>query len=215
MESFREWKKLRSTPEGRRGLADARGAALPVYMHPIELGQLAAVLRTLAPTRSLEWGSGGSTAAILAMCGSIETHVSVEHHPGWYERVRERVVDPRLRLHCVPGAEPEPEFPGKGKERKKAFYAWTLRGEREPELFADYVRFPSTLGMTFQFVLVDGRARVHCMRAGYELLEPGGVLVVHDAERDVYQDAIAGFADHVFLEPWVQGQVCLIRKPSA
>ncbi len=215
MESYREWKRLKTTPEGRRGLQSVLAAALPVYMHPIEFGQLAAILRTLAPVRSLEWGTGGSTAAILATCPSIKTQVSIEHHPQWYEKVKDTVVDSRLHLHCVPGAEPEPEFPGKGKERKKAFYAWTLRGEQEPELFADYVGFPATLGMTYQFVLVDGRARIHCMKAGYELLEPGGVLVVHDAERTEYQTTIASFPDHVFLEPWVQGQVCLIHKPAS
>jgi len=39
------------------------------------------------------------------------------------------------------------------------------------------------------------------------------VLIVHDAQRPVYHPTLNEIGRAVFLEPWVQGQVCLVRKP--
>lgn len=53
--------------------------------------------------------------------------------------------------------------------------------------------FPATLGTSFDFVRVDGRARSLCVREGFELLRPGGVLVMQDAQR-VLRDHAGGRA---------------------
>lgn len=178
------------------------------YMDPGEFAQLLAILETLAPARILEWGSGGSTKAILDRCPFVERFVSLEHDRAWHERVRELVVDPRLQLHLVEPDQPAPREP-------EAYKRFADRAEQDRELFASYIDFPASLAITFDFVLVDGRARSFCIAAGWQLLRAGGVLVVHDAQRTEYHGALASLgARPVFLEPFSNGQICLVRKSS-
>ena len=181
-------------------------------MHPVEYSQLLAVLHTLAPRRCLEWGSGGSTKAILRDCSFIERYVSIEHQCAWYQKVAQLVVDPRLSLNHVPPNTPlEIAMP-----TQEQIIAWDARGEQDANMLASYVGFAGGLDEDpFDFVLVDGRARRFCIQAGYALLRAGGVLVLHDAQREQYHDAVHGTGGEVrFLEPWEQGQICLLRKPS-
>jgi hypothetical protein len=61
---------------------------------------------------------------------------------------------------------------------------------------------------------VDGRARRFCLKAGWDLLRPGGVLVLHDAQRTDYHDVLFSLGPSpVLLEPWRRGQLALVRKP--
>jgi len=193
---------------GKKKGDDTQGPnELSVWMDPIELSQLTAILFTLAPERCLEWGSGGSTKAILERCAFVKQYVSVEHHREWYEKVRELVTDPRLTLKHVAPDEPPP-----AGATEEALVRWNAEAEHEPARMASYVAFPRTLGVTFDFVLVDGRARCFCLKEGFDLLRPGGVIVLHDAQRTDYHDAVNALGDAIFLEPWKQGQICLVRK---
>ncbi len=201
--------------DDRRGIMSAQRAEMPVFMHPIEFGQYVATIFATAPKTVLEWGSGGSTASVLALFPGIERYVAVENNAAWYAKVRSMVTDPRLELHHVPAAEPEPRIPARASSRvrRRMLLEWFARCEDEPALMADYVALPGTLGYTYDLILVDGRARTHCLRAGFELLRPGGVIVIHDAHRAEYRSTIESLPNHLFLEPWVQGQICVSRKP--
>jgi hypothetical protein len=185
--------------------------SLPVYMHPVELSQVRAVFESLQPARVLEWGSGGSTREILATFPFVERLVSVEHHPDWYQLVKEQLRDPRLSLHHVLPDVPPHSY----KVPAHKTVNWNRRAETDVTVMASYIAFPATLGLTYHLVLVDGRARTFCMRAGWELLEPGGVMLLHDAQRPEYQSTLASFPRAVKLEPFHQGQVAIIRKQTA
>ncbi|NVB37565.1 hypothetical protein G6O69_06955 [Pseudenhygromyxa sp. WMMC2535] len=199
-------------------------STLPVWMDPVELAQLRAIVETLAPTRVLEWGAGGSTRELLERSPFIERYVSIEHNRDWVGRVRQVVSDPRLELHLVEPAEPEPLLPRDRKStqaERDALQAWRDRAERDMALMGAYVEAPRRLAAgpegaapVFDLVLVDGRARCLCVREGMTLLRPGGVLVVHDAQREVYHQTLREIGRPVFLEPWKQGQICLVRKPD-
>lgn len=193
-------------------LKKARAAELAVYMDPIELSQVRAVLEAVAPRCCLEWGSGGSTRAILEIAPFVERYVSVEHDARWHAEVARRVTDPRLSLHLVPSDVPRPDG-AQVRVRRQLVTAWDLRAEQDPALMRSYVAFPRTLGLTFDLVLVDGRARTFCLQEGFALLRSGGVLLLHDAQRPEYREAVCALGRAVFLEPWKQGQVCLVRKP--
>ncbi|MCS6798003.1 MAG: hypothetical protein NZ898_05670, partial [Myxococcota bacterium] len=54
-----------------------------------EWSQLLAVAAALEPRVIVEWGSGGSTLALLRALPSLERLVSVEHNEPWYRRVRD------------------------------------------------------------------------------------------------------------------------------
>lgn len=181
---------------------------LSVWMDPIEFSQLCAVLETLAPRHVLEWGCGGSTKAVLERSPFIERYVSVEHVGDWYAKVKAQVTDPRLSLHHVPADQPL----SPGSHSHETIVAWDARAEAEPAVMKSYVEFPASLGLSFDFVLVDGRARRFCLAKGFELLRSGGVIVLHDAQREQYHDALRALGRAVFLEPYKQGQIALVHK---
>ncbi len=184
--------------------------ALPVYMHPIELSQLLAILHTLSPKHILEWGAGGSTRVLLEQGSSVERHVSIEHDRAWADKVRSIVTDPRLSLVHIPPDKPL----NIASPTQKQIEAWDASAEIDLSVLAAYVAYPKTLGIRFDFILVDGRARCFCLREGFELLRPGGVIVLHDAQRTQYHDALRSLGKPVFLEPWQQGQIAFVRKPD-
>jgi predicted O-methyltransferase YrrM len=65
--------------------------------------------------------------------------------------------------------------------------------------------------VTFDVALVDGRARTHCLRKAFRLVRPGGVVILHDAQREEYHATVEALGGGLYLQPWVQGQVCLLR----
>jgi hypothetical protein len=67
----------------------------------------------------------------------------------------------------------------------------------DPDAFAAYVAaidaFPDGF---FDLVVVDGRSRAACLDRAVPKIRPGGMLVLDDADRPEYADAIAE------LPPW-------------
>jgi len=184
---------------------------LHAYMGPVEWSQLTALLVGLAPRCLVEWGAGGGTRELLALGASIERYVSIEHDFSWFERLRATVVDPRLQLEHVAPNLPEPGGDRRDAAQRQRYQAWVERCEREPAAMRDYVERPARLVPAADLVFVDGRARCFCLREGYRLLRPGGVLVLHDAQRPEYNAALVELGA-VFLEPWELGQLALVRK---
>ena len=184
-----------------------------MWMAPVELAQLHAVLLGLGPRSGLEWGAGGSTRWVLEQIPTLERYVSVEHDEAWHARVAGELDDPRLVLHHVaPNVEP-PFRTWRNRRERRSVLQWRLGCEHDPAWMADYVAHPRSLGLgPYDFVLVDGRARVFCIEEGYRLLRPGGVVVVHDGQRPEYAPVLDRLGA-VRLNPWEQGQVVVVRKP--
>lgn len=193
-------------------MPNARQAVYRPLMSPAEFSQLMTAIWAIRPRRVLEWGSGGSTQTILGQCPFIERYVSIEHDAGWYERVKLAVADPRLDLHLVEPTRPEPPRRLLNATKPKR-NRYRLESEVDQSLFADYVGLPRKLGEVYDFVLVDGRARRFCMPVGWELLAPGGIMAIHDAQREIYHPVIESLGEPLFLEPWERGQICILRKP--
>lgn len=188
-----------------------RQAPLLPYMAPVEWSQLLAIVESVQPRRMLEWGSGGSTRTILASCPYLDHLVSIEHDPAWHARVLDEVRDRRLELHLV-RAPVAPPPPGRSRRAREALKAWNEAAEHDTAAWRKYAELPLCLGVRFDLVLVDGRARRACLEVGWEVLAHGGVLVLHDAQRVLYHDALRRLGRVVFLEPWAQGQIALVRK---
>jgi predicted O-methyltransferase YrrM len=182
-----------------------------VFIDAVEYSQITAAITALQPKRMLEWGSGGSTIDFLKRYASVEKLVSVEHHPLWFEKVKAAATDPRLSYFLCEGAEvePAPEYFGLYRGKRAA---WRNRAETDRSMFREYIDLPTTLGLTFDCIFVDGRARSFCMEVGWELLERGGLMIVHDAQRASYQATIARLGTPTYLSPWRSGQVCLLPK---
>jgi predicted O-methyltransferase YrrM len=191
----------------------ARGE-LSAYMGPAEWSQLRAVVAALAPRTVVEWGAGGGTRALLGACVGLERLVSIEHDRAWFDRLRGALSDERLRLEHVAPNLPEPEKNLRDKLARRRYEQWVERCELDAEAMRDYVARPGALIDAADLVLVDGRARCFCLAEGFRLLRPGGVLLLHDAQRVGYHAALARLGKPIFLEPWALGQLALVRKPE-
>ena len=188
---------------------------LTPWMADIELSQLQAVLAALGPRTGVEWGAGGSTRWVLEHVPTIERYTSIEHDGQWHGKVAAELDDPRLDLHHVAPNVASPGSTWSNRREQRAILAWRDGCEDDPSWMADYVARPRAAGVAdVDFVLVDGRARIYCIAEGFDLLRPGGVLVVHDGQRERYRDTLRALGA-VFLEPYRQGQIVVVRKPGA
>ena len=105
-----------------------------------------------------EWGSGRSTVWLTER---VRRLVSVEHDPAWYGTVRKRLVAAGLLERCDYRLEPDGRDEGPDSRYVRAVD-----------------EFPEN---AFDFVLVDGVARVHCALAVLTKLRPGGLLCIDNA----------------------------------
>lgn len=58
----------------------------------------------------------------------------------------------------------------------------------------EYVSLPRQRGWRPDLVIVDGRRRNECLRVASEIVDPNGVVLLHDASRQRYQAGMAAFA---------------------
>lgn len=127
----------------------------------------------------LEWGSGGSTIVFpqyLKKRWQRFRWQAIEHDPVW----RQRVADEAMSLQLFEVG------------------VLLVRCDGDPHLapMDDYVSYPFRLGRRFRFVFVDGRKRRRCLITASKLLDVGGVVVLHDAEREYYHSAFDHFTRH-------------------
>jgi hypothetical protein len=143
----------------------------------------------LKPDMSVfEYGSGGST---LFFAKRVKSVVSVEHDSSWYDRIsmemeKQKISNCRLVLR-------EPE---KGAQPGQP-YTSTRKGN-EGYSFERYVNaigeYPDA---SFDFVLVDGRARMSCISNAVRKVKIGGYLMLDDSQRPNYASAESLLKGHL------------------
>lgn len=145
------------------------------WMKYREIGIIEDLLVALRPMRVLEWGAGYGTPYFARFLPPGGRWIAVEHDRAWAERIRAHRKDVRVRVHFVP---PESED-------------WRVRDKdgTYPD-FRAYVDYPDKFG-PYDLIIVDGRARETCLEKASGMLAPGGVAVLHDANRS-YRRAPGG-----------------------
>lgn len=148
----------------------------PKFAHPWMLSKEALIIEEILkkkkPKACLEWGSGGSTLYFSRCLENGTSFISIEHNKRWFDRARQQVLkNKQVKLCCV--------------SPKKSD-------------FRDYVEFPKKFNQKFDFVLVDGKARIACVMLAVSLLKADGVVVLHDANREYYWGSFR-FFDHGLL----------------
>ena len=88
-------------------------------------------------------------------------------------------TDPRVSLVSIP-----PDHGEYPNTRKEGTY----------EDFQTYVDHPSTADGPFDFIFIDGRARVACLNRAYDLVSDRGLVILHDANRPYYVESLPPFA---------------------
>lgn len=164
-------------------------------------GEIRALERALLslsgrPLRILEWGSGGSTVYFTQF---LRDHnipyewTSIEYNKKWFERVQEEVKS--------------------DANTKLVLFDSGNDAILQPDNTMDeYVTYPGTLGMKFDFILVDGRKRRRCLLAAKEVVSPHGFVFLHDAQRAYYHPAFEAYPRGRFVAGrlWMG----LISKPN-
>ena len=151
--------------------------------------------------RVFEWGSGASTIYytkyLRAIGRKFQWHAA-ENSPLWRQRGHEKVLragmGDQVHIHDC-------EFP--------AF--WEIPGysgtnPAPPRSFTDnhegvqrYVDLPTQLGQQFDLMIVDGRYRRRCLLAAGEALAPGGVVLLHDAQKTHYHPSLSAYPHVRFM----------------
>jgi predicted O-methyltransferase YrrM len=155
------------------------------WMKYREIRVMEDLLTGLRPARALEWGAGYGTFHFSRLLQHGGEWIAIEHDPAWAARIRTGAPH-NVQVHAVP-PEKEP-------------WSWD-RGDGTYGDFREYVEFPARFG-EFDFILVDGRAREACLRKARELLAPGGVVVLHDANRDNLRSAWDLFPRQLLFEDY-------------
>lgn len=135
-----------------------------------------------------EYGAGASTAWLGRRSGSV---TSVEHDPGFAEYLRRLLaedatlaadgVDVRL-VPATPSAVPA--------------VSSNRRGHAGLD-FTEYVRAIDDGDGEFDLVVVDGRARVACVRAALPRLSSVGMVLLDNADRGEYSSVVDDPSLHV------------------
>ena len=157
-----------------------------------------ALIRRMRGVRTyLEWGSGGSTLNIAPL--ATRRAVSIEHHGEWCNKVRQKLKDLPIEYNCIPC-------------RRRGWHDGLY------EHFKPYVDRIDTLGeKEWDFVFIDGRARVSCAVKALAYIGPNSIVTLHDFQRtrDEYS-AVLLFYDVIekLQEPGRPGIAFLRRKPQ-
>ena len=154
-----------------------------------ELSIIVEVLLRLKPKRCLEWGAGWSTLFFPNYLQGDYEWISIEHDRKWYKHIMQHNRNPRVKLIHIPPNN----------------YPWSDPfGDGSYEDLKDYIERPSKLGK-FDFILIDGRARVHCLKKALHMLNTGGVVVLHDANREYYHTAFKFYPHQILFRDYRTG----------
>lgn len=152
------------------------------------------VQRDSFPLSVLEWGSGGSTVYFTKFLRDRSIPYqwySIEYNKVWFKKVTEAIGGNGTNDTLV-----------------QLFDVGNTKLKQRNTPMDDYVGWASSLGIKFDLILVDGRKRRRCLLEAAKLLFPGGLVVLHDAQREYYHCSFSSFTYHKFLahKLWVGAQ---------
>jgi hypothetical protein len=127
-----------------------------------------------------EYGSGGTTLFLADRAGSVH---SVEHDPDWARQTRaalDTAGHSGVRYELI---EAEPGAALGYESTDESFTGMNFR--RYVDALAGHP------DRTLDLVIVDGRARVACIRTALPKLREGGHLMLDNSERSEYAEGVA------------------------
>lgn len=139
--------------------------------------------------KGLEYGSGISTIYFARKTGNL---VSIEHDKIWHEHIRTLLAKSKLsNVNYILISPDRPESKKKIENRCKAEF------DSENMNYKAYFEYMSSFPENhFDFILIDGRARVECSRRAIDILKSGGIFILDNSERTRYKPV------HDMLNGW-------------
>ena len=124
-----------------------------------------------------EYGAGGST---LYLAQRVQSVVSVEHDEGFHQYVTNHIAKNGIRNCELMLRKPVPNLDGNTE-------FVSHQSKYQDLCFGSYVKaidpFPEGC---FDLVMVDGRARMACIKRAISKIKPGGALVLDNSNRPSY-----------------------------
>ncbi|MCD7971385.1 MAG: hypothetical protein LUG18_01785 [Candidatus Azobacteroides sp.] len=152
------------------------------YMKEREIEIFKEILIKNKPARVLEYGCGYSSIYYPQFLPETSRWFSVEHNQEWGEYVKKR-ISAKTTLSLVP--------PDNATYKDDGY-----EGD-----FTSYVEKGKEFA-PFDLILVDGMAREVCIDYVYDLLTDDGLLIVHDANRPCYREAMKKYKHVNILEDY-------------
>lgn len=137
----------------KTSVIDSDGQELPWYTYPF--------IHFLEPRLHkdlviFEYGSGNST---IWFSKKVKHVVSVEHHPGWYYKIKKKV-------------------------RNLSNVHYILKDLGSGEYQNEILKYSNT----FDIIIIDGRQRVKCCINSLEALKEDGVIILDNSDRTRYEE---------------------------
>ena len=185
------------------------------------------IFKNLSPNDiMLEWGSGGST---YTFAPKVKTYYSIEHDKNWYNKVNEIIKNNNItnvKLHHVENNTMKfDEYLDKNSKEIFKLYknhhvkddiAYVkLRGvSKDWHYLTDYINKIKTFGVTFDKILIDGRARPMCAFLALNYLHDDGLVFLHDFKGRDHYNTVLEYYDIVdeIVGDWPGSLVSLKKK---
>jgi len=137
----------------------------------------------------LEYGSGRST---IYFSMKVKQLTCIEHHSEWFSLVSKELSNNNIgNVDYIKIPVPLEE----SKEDIKIRYSYDF--DHENDIYREYYEKVSEYpDSSFDFILIDGRARVECSSRAITKLKSGGMFILDNSERKRYQpvhDKLSGW----------------------
>lgn len=175
-------------------------------------GSIRLLKHTLTPGMiGFEWGAGRSTEFFARRAAHL---VSVEHESKWLRRVEARLNAAGLAHKATLLYRP-PVPEGAKPDLRPCLWRSLNLTPRKPELASYFDTILDWPEASFDFISIDGRARVECAANAVSRLKPEGLLILDNSEWSKYTpifDACAGWPIRRFCNGvW---ETTVFRKPG-
>ncbi len=139
--------------------------------------------------KGLEYGSGISTIYFAHKTGFL---ISIEDNKIWYENIRTLLK--KSNFSNVEYILIHPDHP---ETKKKIENRYKAKFDSENLNYKNYFEYMSRFPDNhFDFILIDGRARVECSSRAVNKLKSGGIFILDNSERTRYKPI------HDMLKDW-------------
>ncbi|HBE04270.1 MAG: hypothetical protein A2096_04365 [Spirochaetes bacterium GWF1_41_5] len=158
------------------------------HMKPLmkkrERDVLIGLLKIMKPEKVLEWGCGYSTLYYPGYLKKNAAWLAIEHNAGWAQKIIPLNKDPRVVIKLLPPENTE----------------WADKSrDGTADDFRAYISHPRE---KYDFIIIDGRARMDCLSHCRTILNGGGIILLHDANRDEYAAGFSLFPKFILLRDY-------------
>lgn len=140
-----------------------------------------------------EFGSGRSTVFYAELLNHI---TAIEHYQPWFSKVETLLKSKNIKNADLKLIESNGEAPSQHLPSEMQLFISADDYPVKDEVFKDYINALDAFSDShFNFIAVDGRARLSCILKSIPKLKHGGFLLLDNSERKRYEPALKALKD--------------------